>query len=157
MTYFAPGYTCAAAEPPISMRLLEQADESMTRAQSTWDRLGLDPRDYGLKRSQDVRDEIRQQRDEARRRSEEAEDVARQTLAEIRQQAVSDAEEAWNAGEGFFAPVLAQPLRREGSGWEGALRDITAIGWRLDSWQVIGPAPEPFGSAVTLIQTLFVR
>lgn len=53
--------------------------------------------------------------------------------------------------------MLFQPIWRNDEGWERALKDITVIGWALQSWNVIGSAPEPFGSKVTLIQTLFVR
>jgi hypothetical protein len=81
----------------------------------------------------------------------------RAALSTIRQQAVLDAQGAWNKGDAYFALVLFQTLKRDEGGWELAIQEIAATGWRLDSWRVIGPAPSPFGSAVTLILTLFTR
>lgn len=82
---------------------------------------------------------------------------AQAALSEIGDRALLDAQSAWRAGSDFFAPVLFQQVARDGAGWEVLLYDISAIGWRLHSWQVIGPAPAPFEARVTLLQTLFVR
>jgi len=78
-------------------------------------------------------------------------------LLQIRQQAVADARTAWDAEDRYFAPILFQPLKRDTPIWEVALTEITSIGWHLDSWQVIGFAPEPLNRSVTMIQTLFKR
>lgn len=102
-------------------------------------------------------DEAKRKRDDLLREHEAVEDERRAALSKIREQAIADARAAWNAGNAFFAPVLFQQLARDGAGWEVALQEVTAVGWRLDSWQVIGAAPSPFESTVTLIQTLFVR
>jgi hypothetical protein len=90
-----------------------------------------------------------------RRLREEQERQA--TLDRIRRQAAEDAAAAWDREDRYYAPVLFQPLARTDGDWEAALTEISQVGWRLDSWHVIGPAPEPFGQTVTLIQTLFVR
>lgn len=95
--------------------------------------------------------------DESLRDHQAVEGKLRETLRSIREQAGKDAHAAWVGDEEYFAPVLFQPLIRQEAGWETALKEITAIGWILDSWQVIGPAPAPFGGTVTLIQTLFAR
>lgn len=93
-------------------------------------------------------DEAKRKRDDLLREHEAAEDERRAALSKIREQAIADARAAWNASNAFFAPVLFQQLARDGAGWEVALQEVTAVGWRLDSWQVIG-APSPFESTVT--------
>jgi hypothetical protein len=101
--------------------------------------------------------DVQSKRDESMRKFAALESERRAALSTIRDQVIEDAQAAWNSGQGFFAPVLFQPLVRTGVDWEGTLSDITAIGWRLDSWQVVGAAPEPFEATVTLIQSLFTR
>ncbi|NLI19754.1 MAG: hypothetical protein GX427_13265 [Actinomycetales bacterium] len=103
------------------------------------------------------RDKARRDRDERRQEQKTKKAELQAALSEICDQAVQDAQVAWGAGEPFFAPVLFQQVVRDRLGFEDALREITTIGWRLDSWQVIGPAPSPFEGRVTLIQTLFIR
>lgn len=99
----------------------------------------------------------RKELERARQREATQEAERRDTLKTIAHQAAADAVAAWDRGDAFFAPVLFQPLTRVDAGWETALTQITEVGWHLDSWQVLGPAPEPFGHTVTLIQTLFTR
>lgn len=113
---------------------------------------GRDPLTFGV----DI-DKVRRDRDKLREQVEAEKAEGRAALDGIREQAVADAQAAWDRGDAYFAPVLFQPMARDGGGWEVALQEITEFGWRLDSWQVIGPAPAPFMATVTLIQTLLTR
>lgn len=130
------------------------------QAAAELERLGLDPSLY-IPAERPFGKVVRQReaslRAAARQKHEAVEDERRAALSDIRKQVVEDARAAWQSGGAFFAPVLFQQLARDGAGWETALEEVTTIGWRLDSWQVIGAAPTPFEHAVTLIQTLFVR
>lgn len=119
---------------------------------------GLDPASFlPTPRRGSKAGDTKRKLDDARRRLAEEEAIVEASLSEIRHQVISDAQGAWAASDLYFAPVLFQKLKRAGAGWESMLVEITAVGWRLDSWQVIGPAPEPFGTSVTLLQALFVR
>lgn len=99
----------------------------------------------------------RRKRGEARQRAAERERERQQSLAQVARRATHDAATAWDRGDAVFAPVLFQTLMRVEMGWEAALSEISQLGWRLDSWQVIGPAPDPFSYTVVMIQTLFKR
>ena len=153
VTYFA-----AATSPIVEAltRLRSGNEENLAKIDQERARMvesGMSPDQFGIldpakQRREFAASEHREAREEAERRT---------TLDEIRSQATADAGTAWDRGEVFFAPVLFQPLARTDGGWEAALTQITQVGWRLDSWQVIGPAPDPFGHTVTLIQTLFIR
>lgn len=153
MKYFA-----AATSPYAEAlaRLRASNEESLKRIENARARLkesGTDPDMYGIldpvkQRSENATSEEKWAQEEAARRA---------LLDEIRQQADADAGSAWHRGDRFFAPVLFQTLARSDGDWEAALTQITELGWRLDSWQVIGPAPDPFSYTVTLIQTLFTR
>ena len=94
---------------------------------------------------------------QARQREAEEELGRQRSLAQIVRRATQDATQAWERGDPVFAPVLFQPLMRVECGWEAATSEISRVGWTLDSWQIIGPAPDPFNFTVTLIQTLFKR
>lgn len=153
MTYFASGTSATAR---AESQLLASTEEDLTKLEESRARLvasGEDPENWRIP-------------DPARHRQRRAEyeagcaqeEVERQvTLDRLRDQVVTDGRAAWEQGARFFAPVLFQPLARTTGHWETALTEVTEIGWRLDAWDVIGPAPDPFGYTVTLIQTLFVR
>jgi len=135
------------------LRIAESSLATAAEAAAKFERGGrMKASDYGIDLAK-----LERHRDDARREHEAFERERRAELSKIRKQAVKDARAAWNAGDAFFAPVLFQQLARDGAGWEVALQEVSAIGWRLDSWQVIGPAPSSFEGTVTLIQTLFVR
>jgi len=153
VTYFAAG-TSSLDEALRQLRAtneeglakIDQARASIVEGGMSPDQFGiLDP---GKLRRESAAAEHRWALEEAERRT---------TLDHIRGRATADAHTAWDRDEMYFAPVLFQPLARTDGGWETALTHITQVGWRLHSWQVIGPAPEPFGYTVTLIQTLFIR
>jgi hypothetical protein len=76
-------------------------------------------------------------------------------LDDICRQVMEDAHSLWEAGRGYFAPVLYQTVMRSDASIEKLIDRIIDVGWQFNSWQVIGPAPEPFGHRVTLIQAIF--
>ncbi|MFB8230619.1 hypothetical protein [Cellulosimicrobium sp. NPDC055967] len=152
MRYFAT----RATSVDVRLASTQDAENEAAEARASLERLGEDP-DLWLSRALGGTPESAARREEDRRSADDAEAAAREDLAGVRRQAVSDARDAWAAADQYFAPVLFQPVSRDGERWERALHEIAEIGWRLQSWQVVGPAPEPFGSRVTLIQTLSVR
>lgn len=157
MSYFTPGHT----GEHVRAALLAVADLNAGRAlDAAGDKMrgaGVDPDDYIALASPAATAKAQQRKRDLEERLAAAANQSVLALIEIRERAVDDARVAWQAGETYFAPVLFQPLKRDDARWEVALGDIAAVGWTLDSWQVIGPAPEPFDARVTLIQTLFTR
>lgn len=152
MKYFAV-MTSRAAE--LLAQLHASTQVSLNEAEAARERMresGFDPDLYGISDLATERDRT----DAAVQQAAQQEAERRAALSEIGFQATRDAHTAWDRGDTFFAPILCQPLGRLGVDWETALTQITEIGWRLNAWQVIGPAPEPF-DRVTLIQTLFER
>lgn len=153
--------------PELDDRILEMsernvvaAEELVAKAEEAAARMGRSGSDLAASLVDESRRHLDKARHDRETKLQERETRAAElqtALSAIRGQAVLDAEVAWRAGDAFFAAVLFQPLERAGDGWEVALSEVIAIGWRLDSWQVIGPAPSPFEGRVTLIQTLFVR
>ncbi len=159
MRYFSLRFTPEAESIDASIESRLRAERKFSETRAIFERAGEDP-DLYVPRLRDeaaVASRREQELEGMRRRADAAEVPLREALTGVRQQAVSDALGAWSGGELFFAPLLFQPRWRDGERWERALHEIAEIGWRLQSWQVVGPAPEPFGPRVTLIQTLFVR